>query len=80
MVSMSVKFVFPTRFFLPSFYWQMQYETYALPDRESERERRGRGWGAVGARIGLFIKQRVNRAAFILLNTDSCVYLSALCT
>ena len=59
-----------------------------LPDRESERERereregerererRGRGWGgAVGARTGLCIKQRVNRAAFILLNTDSWVYI-----
>ena len=54
-----------------------------LPDRESERERereRGRGGGrggggAVGARTGLCIKQRVNRAAFILLNTDSWVYI-----
>ena len=46
-----------------------------LPDRESEREReRGGGGGGVGARTGLCIKKCVNRAAFILLNTNSCVY------
>ena len=42
-----------------------------LSDRERERERERERGGVVDGCGGLCIKQRVNRAAFNLLNKDS---------